>query len=126
MEMGNAAGAFKIRSRCQLLFDTTDTIFSKYGRVLGRSIKCQILCFLIFSSTGYLAMCQPITPNPDNPKTVDDYNALKALEAAKADALDAQARLIASQKALDKAKAADDPATQQLADATQTAAIAAQ
>lgn len=68
----------------------------------------------------------PTTPNLANPTTVDDFNALKALRAAQADALDAQARLIASQKALQKAQTADDPAAAQLAAATQAASVAAQ
>jgi hypothetical protein len=65
-------------------------------------------------------------PNLENPTTVDDFNALKALHAAQADALDAQARLIASQKALEKAQAANDPAAAQLAAATQAASVASQ
>ncbi len=71
-------------------------------------------------------MLQTTAPNTDDPKTEDDFKALKALEGAKADALDAQARRIASQKALEKAQTADDPATAQLAAATQAAGIAAQ
>lgn len=68
----------------------------------------------------------PTAPNLSNPTTVDDFNALKALRAAQADALDAQARLITSQKALQKAQTADDPAAAQLAAATQAANVAAQ
>lgn len=67
----------------------------------------------------------PKTPNLSNPTTVEDYNALKALRSAQADALDAEAKMIASQMALHKAQA-DDTAAAQLAAATQAANIAAQ
>ncbi len=66
------------------------------------------------------------TNDPNKPATAEDYNAQKALDAAQADALDARTRLIASQKALAKAQAAEDPAAAQLAVATQAANIAAQ
>ena len=79
----------------------------------------------LFGGT-YVMSQTPATPNLTNPATVDDFNAIKALSAAQADALDAQARLIASQKAYAKAQAADDPATAQLTAATQAAGIAAQ
>lgn len=68
----------------------------------------------------------PSTPNVANPATTDDFAALKALHIAQADALDAQARVIASQRSLQKAQAADDSATAQLLAATQAATIAAQ
>lgn len=63
--------------------------------------------------------------NTTSPTTVDDYNAIKALAAAQADAADAQARLLTSQKALAAAQATD-PASAQLAAATTAASIAAQ
>jgi len=91
------------------------------------SIRLPHLCLLAVLFTGSIAMSQaPSTPNLDNPTTVDDFNALKALRAAQADALDAQAKLINSKKALEKAQAADDPAAVQLAAATQAANVAAQ
>lgn len=71
-------------------------------------------------------MSDTLPPNLTNPSTVEDYNAVKVLATAKAEALDAQAKLIVSQKALAKAQAGDDPAATQLTAATQAAAIAAQ
>jgi hypothetical protein len=67
----------------------------------------------------------PKTPNLDDPKTKEDFDALAALRKAQADALDAQAKLIASQQALQKAQGSDLGAAQ-LAAATQAASIAAQ
>jgi hypothetical protein len=63
--------------------------------------------------------------NTTNPTTVDDYNAIKALAAAQADAADAQARLLASQKALAAAQT-HDPSAVQLTAATAAANLAAQ
>ena len=74
-----------------------------------RSSSLMYLCILAALIGGTYVMSQtPATPNLTNPATVDDFNAIKALSAAQADALDAQARLIASQKAYAKAQAADD------------------
>lgn len=86
-----------------------------------------IPCCAFLLLTGSLAMSQtPTTPNLTNPTTADDFAAVKALLAAQADAADAQARLIASQKALKQAQAGTDPAAAQLASATQAAGVAAQ
>lgn len=67
----------------------------------------------------------PTPPNLTNPTTVADYNAIKDLNAAQADALDAQTRLITSQKAMQKALG-EDTAAKALATVTQAAAVAAQ
>lgn len=72
-------------------------------------------------------MSQTATPpNLTNPTTADDFAAITALRTAQAAAFDAQAKLIASQKALQKAQGGDDPATAQLTAATQAASLAAQ
>lgn len=91
-----------------------------------RRLNLVILGFLTFLISGAIAMSDTPPPNTTNPTTADDYNAVKALATAKADALDAQAKLIASQKALLKAQAGDDQTAAQLAAATQAAGIAAQ
>lgn len=73
------------------------------------------ICLVAILFSGGAAVSQtPTTPNLTNPTTSDDYKALKALEEAKAEALQSQTKLLEAQKALKKAQS-EDPLAQQKA-----------
>ncbi len=92
-------------------------VFSRHQRLHVARIFISVALSI---STRFVAQL-----NTTNPTTVDDYNAIKVLAAAQADAADAQARLLTSQRALAAAQT-QDPSAVQLTAATATANLAAQ
>ncbi len=65
----------------------------------------------------------PSIPNLTNPTTADDYKALKALQDAKADALQSQTKLLEAQKELQKAQTEDPMAQQKASQDARTEAL---